>query len=169
MAMAMVFAMPMAAINEGNSGEPLVNLAGEVIGINTLVVRSSGSGSVAEGLGFAIPSNTAVAVADQLIKTGHFTRPYLGIKGQTITPYLARRYNLPVEWGVYVTGVEDGSPAQQAGLQEGDIITQLGDTALDETHSYINTLFQFKPGDTISVQWIRNGKDNSAGIILSGS
>jgi serine protease Do len=107
-----------AAINEGNSGGPLVDLAGEVIGINTLVVRNSGSGSVAEGLGFAIPSNTVQAVAGQIIKTGHFARPFLGVKGQTITPYLARRYNLPVEWGVYVTGVEDGSPAQKAGLQQ---------------------------------------------------
>ena len=155
-----------AAINQGNSGGPLVNLAGQVIGINTLVVRNSGSGSVAEGLGFSIPINTARAVADQLIKKGYFSRPYLGINWQSITPNIAARYNLPVEWGVYVSDVTSGSPAAKAGLQQGDIITRIGDTNLDETHSYINALFLLKPGDQVQVEWIRDGKKQQANVTL---
>jgi 2-alkenal reductase len=158
-----------AAINNGNSGGPLVSLAGEVIGINTLVVRSSGSGTVAEGLGFAIPANTVQAVAGQIIATGHFARPYLGIEFQTLSPYLARRYNLPAEYGAYITAVQSGSPAEQAGLQVDDIITQIGDTTLDASHAYINTLFQFKPGDTVTIGLIRNGKAMQVQIVLGES
>jgi serine protease Do len=148
-----------AAINHGNSGGPLVNLAGEVIGINTLIVRNTGSGDVAEGLGFAIPVNTAQAVAQQIIQKGYFARPYLGISFQPINPDIALRYNLPSQWGVYITRVSSGSPASQAGLQEGDIITKVGDVTLDETHSYVNTLFTFKPGDQINLEVVR-GNDH---------
>ena len=144
-----------AAINHGNSGGPLVNLAGEVIGINTLIVRNTGSGDVAEGLGFAIPVNTAQAVAQQIIQKGYFARPYLGISFQPINPDIALRYNLPAQWGVYVTRISSGSPASQAGIQEGDIITKIGDVTLDETHSYVNTLFTFKPGDQITLNVVR--------------
>jgi 2-alkenal reductase len=144
-----------AAINHGNSGGPLVNLAGEVIGINTLIVRNTGSGDVAEGLGFAIPVNTAQAVAQQIIQKGYFARPYLGISFQPINPDIALRYNLPSQWGVYITRVSSGSPASKAGLQEGDIITKVGDVTLDETHSYVNTLFTFKPGDQINLEVVR--------------
>jgi len=147
-----------AAINHGNSGGPLVNLAGEVIGINTLIVRNTGSGDVAEGLGFAIPVNTAQAVAQQIIQKGYFARPYLGISFQPINPDIALRYNLPSQWGVYITRVSNGSPASQAGLQEGDIITKVGDVTLDETHSYVNTLFTFKPGDQINLEVVRGNK-----------
>jgi serine protease Do len=148
-----------AAINHGNSGGPLVNLAGQVIGINTLIVRNTDSGDVAEGLGFAIPVNTAQAVAQQIIQKGYFARPYLGISFQPINPDIALRYNLPAQWGVYVTRISSGSPASQAGLQEGDIITKIGDVTLDETHSYVNTLFTFKPGDQITLDVVR-GTDN---------
>lgn len=148
-----------AAINHGNSGGPLVNLAGQVIGINTLIVRNTGSGDVAEGLGFAIPVNTAQAVAQQIIQKGYFARPYLGISFQPINPDIALRYNLPAQWGVYVTRISSGSPASQAGLLEGDIITKIGEVTLDETHSYVNTLFTFKPGDQINLEVVR-GNDN---------
>jgi serine protease Do len=147
-----------AAINQGNSGGPLLNLAGQVIGINTLVVRSTGTGAVAEGLGFAIPANTARAVAEQIMQKGYFSRPYLGIRWQSVTPRVAAFYNLPVQWGIYVTDVTSGSPASKAGLQAGDIITRLGETALDETHSYFNTLFQYNPGDKVTVEVMRENK-----------
>jgi serine protease Do len=156
-----------AAINQGNSGGPLVNLAGEVIAINTLIVRNSGSGTVAEGLGFAIPINTAKAVAEQLIQNGSITRPFLGISFQPITPDIANAYRLPVQWGVYVTDVAANSPASQAGLQQGDIITSLGGIPLDETHSYINTLFTFKPGDKVIVEYNRNGKTIQVQVTLA--
>jgi 2-alkenal reductase len=147
-----------AAINHGNSGGPLVDLAGEVIGINTMIVRNTGSGDVAEGLGFAIPINTARAVAEQIIQKGYFARPYMGIRFQPINPDIASRYNLAAQWGVYITQVVSGSPADKAGLKEGDIIIKLDDTALDETHSYINTLFTYKAGDPVNLSVMRDGK-----------
>jgi 2-alkenal reductase len=155
-----------AAINQGNSGGPLVNLAGQVIGINTMIVRASNSGTVAEGLGFAVPINTARAVAEQIIQKGYFSRPNMGIRWQLVTPSIAARYGLPVEWGVYVTAIQTGSPAQEAGLQEGDIITKFDETALDETHSYINTLFNYKPGDTVTLTVMRQSQEIQLTITL---
>ena len=155
-----------AAINHGNSGGPLVDLAGEVIGINTLIVRDTGSGDVAEGLGFAIPVNTAQAVAQQIIQQGYFARPYLGISFQPINPDIADRYNLPAKWGAYVTQVETGSPAINAGLMENDIITRVGDITLDDSHSYINALFTYKPGDTIPLAIMRNGNETQLQVTL---
>jgi S1-C subfamily serine protease len=134
-----------AAINEGNSGGPLVNLAGQVIGLNTLVLRGSSSGTVVEGLGFAVASNTIQAIANSIIENGYLARPYLGIRWQWIDPRLAFRYRLPVEYGVYVAQVYDNSPALQAGLQSGDIITRIGDITLDDEHPYTNALYRFTP------------------------
>jgi len=147
-----------AAINHGNSGGPLVNLAGQVVGVNTLVVRNTNSGDVAEGLGFAIPVNTAQAVAQQILEKGYFARPYLGISFQPINPEIAAVYSLPAKWGVYVTRVSANSPAGQAGVQQGDIITRIGDVALDESHSYVNTLFKLQPGDPVTLD-IARGND----------
>lgn len=155
-----------AAINQGNSGGPLMNLAGEVVGINTLVVRGSGGSAVAEGLGFAIPVNTAKAVADQIIQKGYFSRPYLGIRWQSITPDIAAAYNLPVEWGIYLTEVSTGSPADKAGLQQGDIITRIGEISLDETHSFMNALFLYKPGDQVTVELVRDGEKLQVQVTL---
>jgi len=147
-----------AAINQGNSGGPLVDLAGEVIGINTLIVRNSGAGTVAEGLGFAIPINTANTVAQQLLQYGSIAHPYLGISFQAVTPDIANAYNLPAQYGAYVTDVASNSPASQAGLQQGDIITSLGGIAVDANHDYINVLYSFKPGDKVNLVYNRNGK-----------
>lgn len=159
-----------AAINQGNSGGPLVNLAGEVIGVNNMIVRGSGGGNVvAEGLGFAISANTAQAVAKQIIEKGYFSRPFMGISFQTITPDIASAYHLPAEWGVYVQKVADNSPAKTAGLQEGDIIVSLNDVKMDETHGYLNTLYTYKPGDTVSLGVIRDGKDITLSITLGES
>jgi serine protease Do len=145
-----------AAINQGNSGGPLVNLAGQVIGINTLILRGgSGSSTVIEGLGFSIPASTAQAVASQLISTGKVDRPYLGIRFQSIDPQIARIYGLPAQYGAYVTQVIAGGPAEKAGIKEDDIIIQIGDIALDDTHLYINALLNYKPGDTISIVLLR--------------
>ena len=154
-----------AAINSGNSGGPLLNLAGEVIGINTLVVRDS-SGTVAEGLGFAIPINTARAVAEQIIEKGYFSRPYVGINWQAITPRIAAIYRLPADYGVYITAVAEGSPAEQAGLQPGDIITGIGETALDATHAYINTLFEYSPGDVVTLTVMRGSEQIQVDVTL---
>jgi serine protease Do len=147
-----------AAINQGNSGGPLVDLAGQVIGVNTLIVRNTGTGAVAEGLGFAIPIDTAKAVADQLIQTGHVTHPYLGIGFQPITPDVANAYNLPVQYGTYVTNVAAGSPAAKAGLQQGDIITKIGSVTMDANNSFINVMYTYKPGDQVTIDLVRGGK-----------
>ena len=146
-----------AAINQGNSGGPLVNLAGEVIGINTLVVRG-GISAPAEGLGFAIPVNTVRAIAEQIIEQGYVARPFMGIRWQAITSDLAQSYNLPVEWGVFVSEVVSGSPADQGGLLQGDIITRLGYVSLDEDNAFINTLFAYSPGDQMTLEVFRDGE-----------
>ena len=154
-----------AAINQGNSGGPLVNLAGEVVGINTLIVRGGTYGSaVAEGLGFAIPSNTVLAVSKQLIEKGYFSYPYLGIRYQWFTENIAHTYDLPVNQGLYVSGVGPGSPAGKAGLQEGDIITHMGNQKLDADHPCINVLYTFSPGDTTTLTVVRNGGNEEIAV-----
>ena len=158
-----------AAINQGNSGGPLVDLAGEVIGINSYLIQSSGTGSFVQGLGFSIPVNTAKAVAEQLIQNGSLARPYLGITFQVITPDVASAYNLPVQWGVYITQIQSGSPAAVANLRVGDIITSVGGVVLDQNHSYINTLFNFKPSDVVSIGYNRNGQSNEVNVTLGQS
>jgi serine protease Do len=158
-----------AAINQGNSGGPLVNLAGEVIGVNNMIVRGSGSGAIAEGLGFAIPVNTAQAVAIQIIDHGYFSRPFLGISYQAVSPDIAAAYHLPVQWGAYVTRVSSGSPANNAGLQVDDIITSIDNIKIDETHNYLNVLYTHKPGDQVTLGVMRNGSEITLQITLGES
>jgi len=158
-----------AAINEGNSGGPLVNLSGQVVGVNTLIIRGSNSNTTVEGLGFAIPSSNVQVISTQIIENGYVSRPYIGIRYQNINPSIASRYNLPVEWGVYVSAVVTNSPADDAGLQPGDIITQLGNIKIDEGHPYYNTLFSFSPGDRLEVHFIRNKSERIIDLVLSES
>ncbi|OGC01053.1 hypothetical protein A2V82_00540 [candidate division KSB1 bacterium RBG_16_48_16] len=156
-----------AAINRGNSGGPLVNIAGQIIGINTLVVRGGGSpGDVAEGIGFAIASNAVKAISNQLIQQGSVARPFLGIQYQLITPDLARMYGLPVKWGVYITGLSRNEPAAAAGLQPGDIITGIGGEEIDENSPFINLLFRQKPGEDVKVTFIRDGRERTTNVKL---
>jgi len=159
-----------AAINSGNSGGPLVNLKGEIIGINTLVIRGdSMGGAPAEGLGFAIPTNTVSAVVEQLIQKGYFSRPYLGINMQPITPDLAAMYNLQTEWGAYVTSISSDSPARQAGMQQGDIIIKIGDIHLDEDNTFANALFSYSPGETIDLEVVRQNQTIKLQVTLGES
>ncbi len=145
-----------AAINSGNSGGPLVNLAGEVVGVNSAVVRGSGNSAIAEGLGFAIPSNTALLISQQIITEGYFSRPYMGVSIQQIDPSIASRYDLTVQWGAYITRVGDGSPAGNAGIRQGDIIVRIGDKVFSENTQFVNALFAFQPGDVVEVEVVRN-------------
>ncbi len=154
-----------AAINQGNSGGPLVNLAGQVIGINTLIVRNGGS-TVAEGLGFAIPANTVSIISEQIIQQGYFARPYLGVNWQSISPYIARRYNLPVEYGAYVTRVDPNGPAGKAGIETGDIIIQIGDKPITANYAYINALYAFQPGEEIIIRLYRENQELAFTIVL---
>jgi len=156
-----------AAINPGNSGGPLINVLGQVIGINTAIVgRSAYAGTVAEGLGFAIPSNTVKAVAQQLVNQGYVERPYLGIEYVTITPRLASAYDLPVDHGVYVRRVVPGSPAA-AGLQEGDIITAINDQTIDEDNPLNNVLWRSRVGDQVRLAMLRQGEELSVDVTLT--
>jgi 2-alkenal reductase len=159
-----------AAINQGNSGGPLVNLAGQVVGINTLILRGgSGGQAVVEGLGFAISTNTVQAVATKIIEKGYIARPYLGIRWQWVDPDLANMYNLPVQYGVYVSQVVPGSPAEKGGLQEGDIITRIGDIPLDDQHPYANALYHYSPGDMVTLTVTRRRQEIKVSITLEES
>jgi 2-alkenal reductase len=159
-----------AAINHGNSGGPLADLNGQVIGINVAVVTSSGSGvtgsDIAQGLGFSIPSNEANKVAQQLIQTGAVVRPYIGISYLPIDDQVAAYYNLSVTSGVLVQQVEVGSPADKAGLQQGDIITKLDGQTVGTDNPLASVLMTRKVGDTISVTYIRNGQTNTVKVTL---
>lgn len=156
-----------AAINPGNSGGPLVNLSGQVIGINTLVVRGDGqSSAIAEGLGFAIASNTVNALSNQLISQGYVARPYIGINWQSVTPAVARTYNLPVEWGVYITKLASSGPAARAGLRQGDIITAINSDAVAEDNPFINILLRLVPGSDVQVTFVRDGQTQTTTVTL---
>ncbi len=156
-----------AAINQGNSGGPLLNLAGEVIGINTLVIRGSGMSSTnAEALGFAIPSNTAAMIAQHIIDKGYFARPYLGTVYQNITPRIASWYNLPVNYGAYITNIDRNSPAALSDLRPGDIITKIGEVAIDEDQSFINALFEYEPNQIVTIEFAREDQMMSVEVTL---
>lgn len=155
-----------AAINQGNSGGPLVNLAGQVVGINTLIVRGGSGSAVAEGLGFAIPSSTAKAVAEQLIEKGYFARPYLGVRWVANSEQLAARYNLPTSDGIILTQIANGGPAEKAGLERGDILVAVGGQKIDSDHPFRNLLFHFAPGDAISFELYRGDERKEIKVAL---
>ncbi len=144
-----------AAINSGNSGGALVNSKGELIGINSLKLsNSSSSETTIEGIGFAIPVNSSMDIINQLIEYGTVRRPYIGISGSSLTEALSERYNYPV--GVYVESVEEGGPAEEAGLEVGDVITEVDGQAVESVEE-INTIKNtYSIGDTISLTVYRN-------------
>jgi len=156
-----------AAINSGNSGGPLINLAGQVVGINTAVVRGSGfSGYQAEGLGFAVPANTAREVSQQIIRNGYMARPYLGVRYTNIDPSVAAANDLPVKWGIYVGAVEPNTAAAKAGLQEKDIIIALGGQEINEKNPFVNILLRRRPGETVDLRVLRDGKEITLRVTL---
>jgi serine protease Do len=148
-----------AAINEGNSGGPLVNLNGQVIGINTAIAGN------AQNIGFAIPINDVKGLIDQVVKTGKFARPYLGVRYVPLTADVANEYGLSVQNGAFVApsadptspSVVSGSPADQAGIKENDVITQVNGTGIDQTHSLTSLLDQHQPGDKVTLTVLRDG------------
>ncbi|HYO49377.1 MAG TPA: PDZ domain-containing protein, partial [Chloroflexia bacterium] len=141
------------------SGGPLIDLAGNVIGINVAVVRDAGMiGDVAEGLGFAIPSNTAREVTSQLIKDGSVERPYVGISYQIITPRIAAYYDLPRDSGIFVSEVREDSPADRAGIKANSIITKFDGVELTEETSLLELLLKHKVGDTVKLMVLPEGE-----------
>ena len=143
-----------ASINSGNSGGPLLNQNGQVIGINTA------KASQGEGLGFAIPINTAKPIVESVIKNGNFEKVTLGIKGTDVSTYESvTNQNLGVDKGVYVAEVIDGSTAQNAGIKVGDVIVKIGDTELTGMSDLTKSLYTYSKGDTAKLIVYRNGKD----------
>lgn len=148
-----------AAINQGNSGGPLIDTTGRVVGINTLIVGRSASGVVAEGLGFAMSANIVREVSEQLIASGRVARPYLGISYQAVTPRLASYYGLKVQTGILVTEVPADSPAARAGLQPGDVILKINNIEISDSQPYLNALIPHRPGQAVKITINRSGQE----------
>ena len=146
-----------AAINPGNSGGPLFDLAGRVIGVNTLGIPQSGMTPV-QGLFFAIPANHVDRVVDELIETGEVAYPRIGIRYQPISPDLAAQNNLPIDYGAYVIESVPGGPAAEAGIEAGDIIVAIGDQRITGDTTFPEALFAHSSGETVTVTVLRNGE-----------
>jgi len=144
-----------AAINHGNSGGALVNLGGQLIGINSQIMSMS-DGNI--GLGFAIPSNMAKHVMDQLISTGSVRRAKLGVRIQPITADMAASLGLSSVQGALVSGVDAGSPAEKAGLKQGDVIMSYNGKAVRDSNQLRNDVASTTPGSTVAVEVLRNGQ-----------
>ena len=153
-----------AAINEGNSGGPLIWAATkQVIGMNTLINREAN----AQGLGFSISSNTIKEISDQLIATGKIDRGAIGIRYNLLTSRSAAALGLPPQTqGIIVAQVLPGSPAQQAGLRQGDVITKVNSSAIDDTHPISSILLHTHPGDNVTLTIIRDGKQQTVDLTL---
>lgn len=143
-----------ASINRGNSGGPLVNIYGEVIGINTFII----SPYVGQGLGFAIPINMAEKVYEKILKHGRVVRGYLGIIPQDVDPAMAKRWNLPGEKGVVVADVEDGTPAGLAGLKVQDVIIAFDGEEIEDEGQFRKTVADTSVGKEVEIKVIRKGK-----------
>ncbi|GAG78603.1 unnamed protein product, partial [marine sediment metagenome] len=156
-----------AAINEGNSGGPLVNSGGQVVGVN---VAKSEEG---EGIGFAIPVEVVKSTIESLNKYGKIVRPYLGVRYIIITPQIASLYKLSVNYGAIIysdtlgqPAVIPNSPAAKAGLKQRDIIIKINDKKIDSSHSLSRLLQQYSPGDKVTVTYLRNKEEHQAKATL---
>ena len=168
-----------AAINQGNSGGPLIDANGNVVGINEQIASPSGSGNV--GLGFAVPINLAKRSVEQLRKYGQVKYAWLGIQGQTITPDIAHAFKLPVERGILIADVVSGSPAARAGLKGGsrtevvqgqsfvlggDVIVKLAGTSVASMEQLIAVLDAKQPGDKVTLDVLSDGKQREVEVTL---
>jgi S1-C subfamily serine protease len=156
-----------APINPGNSGGPLVNLAGQVIGINTLVAGQAEPGVPAQGIGFAISMAAARPIADQLVASGHVVHTYLGISYVALNPAIASQVNVASNTqGVVVAQVVSGSPAAKAGLQRMDVITAVDGKALQSESTLQQALATHKPGDSVTLSVLRGSQKLSLKVTL---
>ena len=154
-----------AALNSGNSGGPLLNCYGQVIGINTMKMGDQMSTAGVEGLGFAIPSNTVSEIVNQLVRQGYVSgRPYVGITGEEVGRFEQAYYGLPS--GLYITEVETGSPAEETGLLPGDILLSLNGTRIYGLADLETLLYAFDPGDKAEIVIYRKGRQYSGTITV---
>ncbi|NIU44602.1 MAG: PDZ domain-containing protein [Nitrospinaceae bacterium] len=140
-----------ASINPGNSGGPLLNIRGEVIGINTAIIN------YAQSIGFAIPSNVVKKVAQQIIETGSVRRGWLGVGIEYIPEDIAKSSNIDTNDGVLINSVFDGQPAAKAGLKVGDIIMKIGGASVKSPNAMIRLIGNFSPGQVVDLKILRNG------------
>lgn len=155
-----------AAINPGNSGGPLLNMSGQVIGMNTAVAAD------AQGIGFAIPINGVKGMLKGVLATGEVRRAFLGVNYIPITPETAKQYDLSVKSGAYVynersTAVSDNSPAQKAGIKDKDVITEVNDVPVGASGALATLLGEYAPGDVITLTILRDGKERTITVTLS--
>lgn len=143
-----------AAINPGNSGGALVNIKGELVGINTAIFSTSGG---YQGIGFAIPSNMVKNVMDSIINQGRVVRGWLGVNIQPLTQALAKQFGIKDETGVLLVDVVEGSPAEKGGLKRGDIIIEYDKKKIENPFQFKNLVASTKPGKTVEIKIIRNG------------
>ena len=156
-----------AAINPGNSGGALLNARGEVIGINTAILSGGSGGN--QGVGFAIPINMAKYVMDAILKYGKVTRGYIGVGIQEVTPALAKAFNIPPEKGALISSVDPNSPGAKAGLQRGDVITELNGKPVAGPNDLRLKVATMSPGTTVHVKILRNGESREVTFELGES
>jgi len=154
-----------APINPGNSGGALVNDRGELIGINTAIISHGSGGS--QGIGFAVPSDLARQVMNEILKTGHVTRAYLGIYPQDITPAMARAFGEKEMAGIVIGDVSPDSPAKAAGLQRGDILLDVNGKPVNDSNQLRMSISMMQPGTDVTVKYLRNGSDHTATVKLA--
>ena len=152
-----------AAINQGNSGGPLLNINGDVIGVNTAIYSTNG-GSV--GLSFAIPSNLASNVRDSILKSGRYERPYIGISVLDLTQEIKKQRNIPYSTGIMVQQVYSGSPAAKYGLKVGDIILEINGKTVTSAGAFIGELAAKKVGETVNLKVFSGGKEKNISMKL---
>ncbi|HYI24480.1 MAG TPA: trypsin-like peptidase domain-containing protein, partial [Thermomicrobiales bacterium] len=148
-----------APINPGNSGGPLFNLRGEVVGVNTLGLPVTEDGTPIQGLFFAVPSNMVREIAEQLQADGRISAPYLGIESIPIDPATAQQIEFEQIGAIYVDGVTPGTPADDAGIREGDILIQIDDQSITAANSLPQILLGYEPGDEVEITLIREGQE----------
>jgi len=159
-----------AAINNGNSGGPLVNAAGEVVGMNTVVIQATGSGNLVQNIGFAIAIDAIKPILGQLQSGKAPAHPttFLGATLATVTDAIKQRLDLATAEGVLVNDVVAGSPAENAGMQAGDVITKFDGKSVKDAQEVVDAVKSHKPGDKVRVEYLR-GKDTKATTVTLGS
>ncbi|MEX0686460.1 MAG: DegQ family serine endoprotease [Balneolales bacterium] len=153
-----------AAINRGNSGGPLVNMDGNIIGINTAIASQSGG---FQGIGFAIPSNIASSIMESIIEHGSVIRGFIGISFEPVSENIARAFGLERTRGILVNDIVPDSPAEEAGMQSGDVIIEVNGETIREPREFQFEIANMKPGDEVSLTIIRNGEEESVDITLT--
>ena len=156
-----------APINPGNSGGPLTNLSGQVVGINTLVAGQAEPGVQSQGIGFAIAISSAKPIADQLVTTGHVVHPYLGISDVPLSPSIAAQLGVQETAGLVVLRSSAGSPAAQAGLRRGDVITAIDNTSVPDDTTLAQIINTHKPGDTLTLTIVRGSRKATVQVTLT--